>query len=1726
MEGRMPRCRPPVFLACVSLVSVLLSGLFTLPVRGAVPEAVLVSNIQTYTRNISPLYLQGIVTAGDRAFRLHSDLEHGKELWVSDEIGTRRVKDITPGPAGSEISTMLAAGQNLFFTVDNEGKVLWVTDGTEAGTRKLPFGRITGLMRFGDRILISGHVRSRYGLWICDGTPESLVCLMETHMTLSATTPVMAAGVQYFVGQEESTGYELWKTDGTAKGTALVKDIEPGPESSSPGDLTAAGARISFVATSRKSGTKLWITDGTAKGTVILKNFNLSSELTPRIQQPIVGAGGQQFFPATLTGVGYDLWKTDGTVAGTAMIKDLPDVARIQFMTAVGDQVCFLERYQSPVNFWLSDGTGAGTRILNKDPIHHLDFQQTLAIGQTLYFSYKRRIVDSWVVKNVFYGVSKISIPDGIITQLYEKEVPQNHWSTDSIGTLVRVGQRVLFNPKVSGRRTLWGLDGTVAGTVEIMPDSTLTGLDIVAGTSRAFYSVTAGDTVQLWSTDGTYEGRRQDFASLVRDGDSNPADLRAIDDKIYFSANDLSDQKAAPKLWRTNGTAKGTGPAYSANSPTPVQKLAGKIWFTSITAASGRELWVTDAQGTPSRMVKDIYPGATGSEPEDFMEMNGLLYFSANGGDGRELWRSDGTVNGTRKVKDISTAASGSTPDLMTVFGGNLYFTASHPASGTELWVTDGTDAGTSLFKDLTPGTAGSFPRHFTSMGGLLYFFADGRLFQTDGTAANTFPRVQNLTGAGLVTLRPPTPGAVVKPEESLLYFAAGDRGHLYQCTQDGEVSVVVEQRVTHLYPAGPQLLLICQDSSHNSTLWQSDGTPSGLTRFLPETENVSAPLSLTGDRIYYRQQPVPNSIITLKSVRRDGTGIEHLGSIDAKATLHVEGNTLFFWRQFNYELTQLWRTQGTPDTTQAVPRAFTTYSSTSPVAKLGSKLYFSAYSVSAGHELHSLDLGGYVRLSIPADDPEGLDSSIISLKEDATLSFQPQLLQQSRVRTLRLSNAGDQPLTGVTFSSPALADFTLSPAEIGTIAPGNAVEVHITFTPQAAGLRQTSVQLNGTGSAAFTQTLHLTGRGYTAGEAPEFWHQPRSALVLAGQPVTFTTAVNAPLPATTFHWRKDGGPPLSASAPGLTLPAVKETDAGAYALTVMHPGGATATSASACLGVITPAPGSIPQLLAGRPLKLTCTVNAPPGCQISYEWFINGSPASYVKGAVSPVLQIPGVDSDSDYECRVTLTAPDSQITVSHGITHVDVLEKPEIIGDLHPNGGTYVGEEVHLQVETSSPAARFSFRGLPPGLKGNPATGLITGRPTRALPSDPETGYTTAYLVYITAYNAAGAGETSLDEWPVYPLMEAGTYEALIARNGNFDNGLALGHRLVLTSTSGSYSGQINVAGQVLRFVSSRADTSRLFGQGKLIFHLTPASPCPPLTLEISTEGEVTLIGPENITEQTLLLRVMDSPWQETGSYYTASFSGGSAGSPEGCSYLTISRSKSFIMNWKGKLADGTAITGSSAILNSRSNTCFYIHHLLYARTGSLHGTIEINSDYGSDSSFLIGDLGWNKAPQPATSKDRAYKDGFDELLSLSGRTYNRQSKVPFFDLVQNGQDNMTAEILSSELALDFDQIDFRISDTYKVLSPGAPDAPMIKSLSLSRPTGLFKGTLLIPHADTRLNRTVPFEGCMVDEGSYFDVRGFFLFPALPVAGPPSTTLKTSPLHSGSIDLWQSQ
>lgn len=186
----------------------------------------------------------GFTKMGDAVYFAAQTEASGFELWRSDgtAAGTRIVKDIYSGTSGAfansssprELTNL--GGTLVFRTTTEDGRELWASDGTGAGTRQL-----ADILPGGDGSFPSGFVR-----------------LGDTAI---------------FSADDGSNGRELWITDGTAVGTALLKDINPGAGSSGPGDLVKLGGKVYFNADDGVHGRELWVTDGTAAGTELFEDL-------------------------------------------------------------------------------------------------------------------------------------------------------------------------------------------------------------------------------------------------------------------------------------------------------------------------------------------------------------------------------------------------------------------------------------------------------------------------------------------------------------------------------------------------------------------------------------------------------------------------------------------------------------------------------------------------------------------------------------------------------------------------------------------------------------------------------------------------------------------------------------------------------------------------------------------------------------------------------------------------------------------------------------------------------------------------------------------------------------------------------------------------------------------------------------------------------------------------------------------------------------------------------------------------------------------------------------------------------------------------------------------------------------------------------------------------------------------------------------------------------------
>jgi ELWxxDGT repeat protein len=214
-----------------------------------------------------------------------------------------------------------------------------------------------------------------YELWKSDGTADGTTLVKDIHSGVGSSFPqglTVVNDTLFFTADDGVSGAELWKSDGTADGTILVKDINPGGERSGPGFLTAVNVTLLFVADDGVSGYELWRSDGTAAGTILVKEFWPGSSNEP-LPVEFTNVNGTLFFQANDGVTGGELWRSDGTAAGTILVKDIQpgtESSSPENLTAVNGTLFFWSgRFGTDVTnrgLWKSDGTADGT-ILVKD---------------------------------------------------------------------------------------------------------------------------------------------------------------------------------------------------------------------------------------------------------------------------------------------------------------------------------------------------------------------------------------------------------------------------------------------------------------------------------------------------------------------------------------------------------------------------------------------------------------------------------------------------------------------------------------------------------------------------------------------------------------------------------------------------------------------------------------------------------------------------------------------------------------------------------------------------------------------------------------------------------------------------------------------------------------------------------------------------------------------------------------------------------------------------------------------------------------------------------------------------------------------------------------------------------------------------------------------------------------------------------------------------------------
>ena len=423
--------------------------------------------------------------------------------------------------------------------------------------------------------------------------------------------PAFPALARAFSAGDAASGTELWMTDGTAAGTVMLRDINPGAANSSPAWITRFGRFMIFSANDGTSGVELWRSDGTPAGTVMVTDLRpgASSSFPNRFKE----CNGSLFFGAN-DGTGDALWKTDGSAAGTVKVAALGVMNTTRPMACLNNVLLLsASNAANGTELWRSDGSTAGTTL----------------------------------VKDIVPGAGGSDPRELVLFQ-----------------------GKVFFSTGADG---LWSSDGTTAGTVQVATGMGEPTWLTANGSTLYFSGVNAALGSEPWKSDGTTAGtgpiKDLNTTPAAFGGgtlSSFPYKFTVSGGVTYFAAEPVTNSQ---QLWRTDGTAAGTlaltslSPGRVATFGDSILDVNGTLFFLAAGNGQGQELWKTDGTVAGTVLVKDISPGAPDSLPTGFMSIGSVLLFNANDGvNGAELWRSDGTDTGTLLLKDIcSPACSGS---------------------------------------------------------------------------------------------------------------------------------------------------------------------------------------------------------------------------------------------------------------------------------------------------------------------------------------------------------------------------------------------------------------------------------------------------------------------------------------------------------------------------------------------------------------------------------------------------------------------------------------------------------------------------------------------------------------------------------------------------------------------------------------------------------------------------------------------------------------------------------------------------------------------------------------------------------------------------------------------------------------------------------------------------------------------------------------------------------
>jgi ELWxxDGT repeat protein len=465
-------------------------------------------------------------------------------------------------------------------------------------------------------------------IWVSDGTPAGTVQITNT-VTYEDGGSNVLNNILYFSGKSTATGTELWRTDGTAGGTYMVKDINPGPESSFPTDrFIIQNNEIYFSAYTTTHGREIWKTNGSTNGTVMVKDITVGTGSSNNSAfYKLTHTSNYTYFITNSAGTAGQFWRTDGTNAGTIMLSDFTPNGNFAVPIIIGtmNNKIFFSTVTAATGreLWVSDGTVAGTTL-----VQDINFglngsfpDNAFEFNGKLYFSAESATEgkELWVTDGTTAG-----------TKLVKDIEPGDGWSDPILFNAIKTNNKFYFTTFTTANGyEIWESDGTANGTklfVDIEPGAGDAfpfllspfingngglGGPLFQGNKFFFTAFTVTTGLELYVSDGTSQGTKlvKDISAGIGDGITQQAWFYT-NNYLYFSG---TDNVFATELWRTDGTANNTlmvndlNPFAASSDPSPMVIVNNKLLFVANNGdAAASDLFVvnTSEQVLPVNLI------------------------------------------------------------------------------------------------------------------------------------------------------------------------------------------------------------------------------------------------------------------------------------------------------------------------------------------------------------------------------------------------------------------------------------------------------------------------------------------------------------------------------------------------------------------------------------------------------------------------------------------------------------------------------------------------------------------------------------------------------------------------------------------------------------------------------------------------------------------------------------------------------------------------------------------------------------------------------------------------------------------------------------------------------------------------------------------------------------------------------------------------------------------